>query len=160
MQDQIDIARKEVRLRSTAARQPDRTAFAAKTAPLATGSIYRLPLSRMALPLFANASKNALRFETRRELTIAALAIERHRRKHGRLPAKLSDLVPGFVSAVPVDWMDGNPLRYRVNPDGTFTLWSSGEDLKDDDGDGSDASSSTRATDIWERKDVLWPRPP
>jgi hypothetical protein len=160
MQDQIDIARKEARLRSTVATQPERAAFAAKVAPLATGSIYRLPLSRMALPSFANASKNLLRYETRRELTIAALAIERHRRKHGRPPAKLVDLVPAFLSAVPVDWMDGNPLRYRVNADGTFTLWSIGEDLKDDGGDGSDAAPATRTTDIWDRKDVLWPRPP
>jgi hypothetical protein len=111
----------------------------------------------MALPSFANASKNVLRYETRRELTIAALAVERHRQKHGRLPAKLDDLVPAFVRAVPVDWMDGNPLRYRVNADGTFTLWSIGEDLKDDGGDGSDAAP-TRMTDIWDRKDVLWPR--
>lgn len=160
MQGQIDIARKEARLRSTVATQPERAAFAAKIAPLATGSNYRLPLSRMALPSFANTSKNLLRYETRRELTIAALAIERHRRKHGRPPAKLADLVPGFVSAVPVDWMDGNPLRYRLNPDGTFTLWSIGEDLKDDGGDGSDAAPATRMTDIWERKDALWPRPP
>lgn len=160
MQDQIDIARKEARLRSTVATQPERAAFAAKVAPLATGSIYRLPLSRMALPSFANASKNLLRYETRRELTIAALAIERHRRKHGRPPAKLVDLVPAFLSAVPVDWMDGQPLRYRLNADGTFTLWSIGEDLKDDGGDGSDAVSATRTADIWDRKDVLWPRPP
>ena len=104
------------------------------------------------------AIQTGLRYETRRELTIAALAIERFRRQHGRLPAKLADLVPGFVSAVPVDWMDGNPLRYRVNADGTFTLWSIGEDLKDDGGDGSEAAPATRSTDIWERKDVVWPR--
>ena len=149
-----------MRLRSTVATQPDRAAFAAKVAPLSTGSIYRLPLSRMALPSFANASKNVLRYETRRELTIAALAIERFRRQHGRLPAKLADLMPGFVSAVPVDRMDGNPLRYRVNADGTFTLWSIGEDLKDDGGDGSDAVPAARMGDIWERKDALWPRLP
>lgn len=159
MQDQIDIVRKEARLRSTAATQPDRAAFAAKVAPLGSGKAWQLPLLRMALPNLAHASKNILRYETRRALTIAALAIERYRRKHGRPPAKLADLVPEFVSAVPVDWMDGNSLRYRVNADGTFTLWSIGEDLKDDGGDGSDAVPATRMTDIWERKDVLWPRP-
>lgn len=160
MQDQIDIARKEARLRSVAAAQPERAAFAAKLAPLTTGKTWQLPLSRMALPSFANASKTILRYETRRELTIAALAIERHRRKHGHLPAKLADLVPAFVAAVPVDWMDGQPLRYRVNPDGSYALWSIGEDLKDDGGDGSDAAPATRMTDIWDRKDVLWPHPP
>jgi hypothetical protein len=55
--------------------------------------------------------------------------------------------------------MDGKPLRYRLNADGTFTLWSIGEDLKDDGGDGSDAVPAARMGDIWERKDVLWPRP-
>jgi hypothetical protein len=158
MQGQIDAARKLGRLRSWAATQPDVAANAAMLTAFDTWQGKLMMLSQMSAPNFSRATQTGLRYETRRELTIAALAIERFRRQHGRLPAKLADLVPGFVSAVPVDWMDGKPLRYRVNADGTFTLWSIGEDLKDDGGDGSEAAPATRSTDIWERKDVVWPR--
>lgn len=160
MQGQIDAARKLGRLRSWAVTQPDHAANLAQLAVFDTWQGKLMMVSQMGVPNFSKASQTGLRYETRRELTIAALAIERHRRKHGRPPAKLADLVPGFVSAVPVDWMDGKPLRYRVGADGTFTLWSIGEDLKDDGGDGSDAAPATRTTDIWDRKDLLWPRPP
>jgi hypothetical protein len=40
-----------------------------------------------------------------------------------------------FVPEVPRDWMNGAPLRYRPNDDGTFTLYSVGMDRKDDGGD-------------------------
>ena len=160
MQGQIDAARKLARLDSWAATQPDLATNAGQLAVLDTWQGKLMLLSRMGVLNFIKTFQTALRYETRRELTIAALAVERFRREHGRPPAKLDDLVPAFVRAVPVDWMDGKPLRYRLNPDSTFTLWSIGEDLKDDGGDGSDAVPATRMTDIWERKDVLWPRSP
>lgn len=160
MQGQIDALRKLARLRSWAATQPDLATNAAQLAVLDTWQGKLMLLSRIGLPNFNKAFQTALRYETRRELTIAALAVERHRLRHGRPPATLNDLVPAFLPAVPVDWMDGKPLRYRLNPDGAYTLWSIGEDLKDDGGDGSDAAPATRTTDIWDRKDALWPRPP
>lgn len=158
MQGQIDALRKLARLRSWAVAQPDLAANTAQLAVLDTWQGKLMLLSRLGSPNFSKAFQTALRYETRRELTIAALAVERHRLQHGRPPATLNALVPAFLPAVPVDWMDGKPLRYRVNADGTFTLWSIGEDLKDDGGDGSDAVPATRMGDIWERKDVLWPR--
>ena len=158
MQGQIDALRKLARLRSWAAAQPDLAANSAQLTVFETWQGKLLMLSQSGLPNFNKAFQNALRYETRRELTIAALAVERHRLRHGRLPAALADLVPTFVPAVPVDWMDGKPLRYRLNADGTFTLWSIGEDLKDDGGDGSDAVPATRMGDIWERRDAVWPR--
>ncbi|MFA6544537.1 MAG: hypothetical protein WCS99_08940, partial [Limisphaerales bacterium] len=95
-----------------------------------------------------------------RELTVSALALELHRRKHGRHPDSLDRLVPEFLPAVPVDWMDGKPLRYRLNPDGSFTLWSVGENLIDDGGDASGAPVNMRRNDFWEGCDAVWPRQP
>lgn len=100
------------------------------------------------------------RFETRRELTLAALALELHRRKHGRHPESFSGLVPEFLPAVPVDWMDGQPLRYRLNSDGSFALWSVGDNLTDDGGDAFGPPVNMRRNDIWEGRDAVWPRPP
>jgi hypothetical protein len=41
-----------------------------------------------------------------------ACAIERFRLKHGKLPEKLEELVPEFLSEVPIDPFDGKKLRY------------------------------------------------
>lgn len=158
-QGQVEAQRKLHRLRDWSAVQAD---FAANRAELAVLDTWRgnlLLLSRMAIPNLHKTIQNVVRYETRRELTIAAIALERHRRKHGSHPVALNELVPEFFTAVPVDWMDGKPLRYRAAPDGTYTLWSVGEDFKDDDGDAADTTTS-RSRDIWDGRDVVWPRLP
>ena len=158
MQHLLDALRKTHRLRSWSAAQPDLAAIQAELLVFESWRGKLLFASAMAIPNFDKAMKTAIRFETRRELTQAAIALERHRRKHGRHPIKLELLVPEFLSAVPMDWMDGKPLRYRLNPDGTFTLWSVNEDFKDDDGDASHAGAATRQHDIWDGRDAVWPR--
>jgi hypothetical protein len=55
--------------------------------------------------------------------------------------------------------MDGQPIKYRLEPDGTFVLYSIGEDYKDDGGDSSLPSGKTSTRNIWNRKDVVWPQP-
>ena len=63
-----------------------------------------------------------------------ACAMERFRHAKGAFPAELGELVPEFISSVPVDVCDGNPLRYRLNGNGSYDLWSIGPDRKDDGG--------------------------
>jgi hypothetical protein len=109
---------------------------------------------------FESDVRQFVRYEVFRELTLAALALELHRRKHGRHPETLSRLVPEFLPAVPVDWMDGQPLRYRLNPDGSFTLWSVGDNLTDDGGDASGPPVNLRRNDLWEGRDAVWPTLP
>ena len=65
----------------------------------------------------------------------AAIAIERYRRKHGKLPEKLDELVPEFLPQVPVDPFDGQPLRYLIDEEGC-RIYSIGEDDTDDGGEG------------------------
>jgi hypothetical protein len=65
--------------------------------------------------------------------TRAAIACERYRRAHGSYPDALQALVPEFLSSVPVDHWDGQPLRYAVR-DGAAILWSVGPDRADDGG--------------------------
>ena len=100
------------------------------------------------------------RYETHRSMSLAALALELHRRKHGRHPDSLEQLMPELLPSVPVDWMDGKPIRYRLNPDGTFTLWSVGDNLTDDGSDASGAPVNMRRNTIWEGRDAVWPRLP
>ncbi|MBC8352422.1 MAG: hypothetical protein H8E66_10570 [Planctomycetes bacterium] len=62
-----------------------------------------------------------------------SLAIEMYRRVNGKLPQTLAELVPEFMDIVPIDPMDGDPLRYVVNDDG-YMLYSVGRNQVDDGG--------------------------
>jgi hypothetical protein len=63
--------------------------------------------------------------------TRAALAIERYRRRHGRLPASLNDI--GMPAADLEDPFSGQPLIFRVSPN-EFVVYSAGADGRDDGG--------------------------
>ncbi len=96
--------------------------------------------------------------EAAKQLTTTAVALKRYQAKRGDYPSELTRLVPDFFSAVPRDPVDGKPLRYRLNSDGTFLLYSIGEDGNDDGGDASPADHSTSFQ--WQRgRDWVWPQP-
>jgi hypothetical protein len=63
-----------------------------------------------------------------------ALAIERHRLKHGELPDTLDALIGEFIDRVPVDPFDGEAVRYRKLEKNGYTLYIIGEDGVDDGG--------------------------
>ncbi len=79
----------------------------------------------------------------------AAVAAERYRRKHGSWPPALADLVPHYLSAVPRDPFDGQPLRYRRTDNGAiiYALYDNG------DGTGADRD---REPDAASPKDVVF----
>jgi len=62
-----------------------------------------------------------------------ALAVLRYRLAAGRLPEALTDLVPIYLDAVPVDPYDGKDLRYEKLGVG-FVVYSIGQDMRDDGG--------------------------
>lgn len=68
-----------------------------------------------------------------REATRCAVAAERYRLAHGQPPQKLGDLVPEFLTVVPSDPFDGQPLRMKAT-DGELVFYSIGKDRKDDGG--------------------------
>jgi hypothetical protein len=106
-----------------------------------------------------NIIRKTVQAETARRMLITALALKRYSLQHGRAPKSLESLVPGFLPAVPIDGMDGKPMRYRLIEDGTFLLYSVGEDGVDDGGDCSLVKGKERATQIWDGKDAVWPSP-
>ena len=102
--------------------------------------------------------------EVCRQVAITAIALKRFELKHEKLPGNLTELTPEFVPGIPIDPVDGHPLRYRPNPDGTFLLYSIGVNGVDDGGDpvhvaaGGSPSSSLSWLDR-NARDWVWPRP-
>lgn len=63
-----------------------------------------------------------------------AVAVERFRRDRGDLPGALSDLVPKYLTEIPVDPFSGHSLVFRPAA-GAYTVYSLGPNQKDDGGD-------------------------
>jgi hypothetical protein len=121
-------------------------------------------LSLISIPNFRPAFVNTLQTEAKRRLAVTAISLMRYKLKYGRFPERLDALTISFVAAVPLDPMSGAPLRYRLNSDGSFMLYSVGEDGKDDGGDPQPiADASSRLTSVqangWGGRDWVWPQP-
>jgi hypothetical protein len=103
--------------------------------------------------------------ETERRILVTAIALERHRGKHGSYPQTLAALAPEFLKIVPADFMDGQPLRYRVTNDGHFILYSVGLDCVDDGGKinlrtgDEDFARPIRPGTPPPESDIVWPLP-
>jgi hypothetical protein len=64
-----------------------------------------------------------------------AVAIERYRREHREaMPARLDDLVPGYLDALPVDPYSGRGLLFRAEAR-SYAIYSLGPNRRDDNGD-------------------------
>jgi len=76
------------------------------------------------------------------ELLRTRVALERYRLDHGTWPPDLAALVPGYLDAVPLDPIDGKPLRYDLE---SRLLYSIGDNLIDEQGVAPDHSGSLRS---------------
>ena len=118
-----------------AARLP--LADARKGFKAASSRFENLSMVHVMLLMIAPSLGKVAEFEMRSQATLsaarAAIAVERYRLENGRTPRKLSDLVPEYMQAVPIDPFDGNELRYKRLYPG-FVVYSVGEDGVDNGG--------------------------
>ena len=99
------------------------------------------------LPAYEKVTANTARSANATRLALTACALERHYLARGVYPDSLTALVPTYLSAVPLDVIDGAPLRYRRNDDGTFNLYSIALDGDDDNGRRASSGSHDLTTD-------------
>jgi hypothetical protein len=100
----------------------------------------RSPLTRfryapiiLMLPALNRVQWRAEGYLGRRDGVLAGIALEIHRRRHGRYPDTLDQLTPALLPRVPVDRVSGDPVRYSRDAGGRPLVYSVGMD-KDDDG--------------------------
>jgi len=68
------------------------------------------------------------------DCAVLACALERYHLAHGQFPESLGALVPDFISQLPHDVINGQPLKYRRTTDGQYLLYSVGWDTTDGGG--------------------------
>ena len=97
--------------------------------------------------------------ETHPSLTRSVIALKRYQLRHGKLPPNLDALVPDFLPAVLLDFMTGQPLKYRLKSGGGFLLYSVGEDGVDDGGDPRPTDPKKKVISLFDGRDYVWPKP-
>lgn len=60
---------------------------------------------------------STLRAQVQRSTLDLVLALELHHRQTGQYAASLEELVPVFLESIPIDPLDGNPIRYKLVDD-------------------------------------------
>ena len=96
--------------------------------------------------------------ETMRRLLVTAIALERYRLRNGTYPDSLGALTPAWLTGQPMDFMDGQPLRYRRIADGRFLLYSVGLDCTDNGGQMRPPSAHVGNSGR-PGTDLVWPLP-
>ena len=103
-----------------------------------------------------------------RQLALTACALQRSKRQTGRYPGTLKELVPQYLAEIPLDPVDGAAVRYRPNANGSFLLYSVGDNGVDDGGDpalrenadpGGTSSRRMRWSYVSRGRDWVWPQP-
>jgi hypothetical protein len=102
--------------------------------------------------------RRAMVFETAKNMTIVAIALKRYELQHQQFPLTLDSLTPAILKTIPLDYMNGQALHYQKNSDGTFLLYSVGENGVDD---GGNPSSHKWWEFYWfaHTLDLVWPQP-
>ncbi len=110
---------------------------------------------RLMMPRSVSATEPAMS-QTSADEAVLACTLERYRMAQGDYPPTLDALVPTFVTSLPPDRINCQPLKYRRTNDGKFVLYSVGWNEKDDGG--VVATRKSGSQDYW-NGDWVWAFP-
>jgi hypothetical protein len=159
MQTQVDLTRQLKAGRSFPEVMKDLKNLDAKLQAKGRGPIkFFYLMSLVTIPNYKIAVEKTAARETHRRLVVSAIALRRYEIKYGKRPQNLAALEPSFVRSVPRDCMDAKPLKYRVNGDGRWVLYSSGVDGQDNGGDAK-PTKMRAVRSFCDGRDAVWPSP-
>jgi len=110
----------------------------------------------MLLPAGFGLAEKCAQAQTSVDLARVACALERYRFAHGAYPEKLDALAPQFLSKIPHDVINGQPLKYRRTDEGRFVLYSVGWNETDD---GGQVGLTAKGDHDWRKGDWVWRYP-
>jgi tetratricopeptide (TPR) repeat protein len=111
----------------------------------------------MTIPALNAAISKIAQCQANVDLARVACALERYRLAHDNYPKSLDELEPQFIGKIPRDIINGEPLHYRLKPDGQFVLYSVGWNETDDGGTVVLTKSGSVDRD---KGDWVWQYPP
>jgi hypothetical protein len=85
------------------------------------------------MPSFSAGQVACERYLGERDGAEVGIALELYRRRHGKYPVTLTELLPGLLPQIPADRITGDPVKYRLI-DGKPVVYSVGADRVDDGG--------------------------
>jgi hypothetical protein len=89
---------------------------------------------KLLIPALSKVAEANRRSRANMRCALVGIAAERYRLAHDGWPASLEELVKmGLIASVPLDPYDGQPLRYKLRPDGAL-VYSVGADGVDNGG--------------------------
>jgi hypothetical protein len=103
-----------------------------------------------------NATATAAMSQTSADEAVLACTLERYRLAKGDYPPTLDALVPTFVTSLPPDRINCQPIKYRRTNDGKFVLYSVGWNEKDD---GGVAAIREKGSQDYRNGDWVWAFP-
>ena len=118
----------------------------------------------MGFPAISASVRKIAAIQASVDLARIACALERYRLAHGEYPETLDALAPQFITQLPHDIINGQPLHYRRDIDGRFILYSVGWNETDDGGvvaskKGSNGRDESNARVDIEKGDWVWRYP-
>jgi hypothetical protein len=169
--DTLIMMRHTTATRDAMKASPDWPTFKAAAPPVPPeikDTIVRHMLAKMMLPSFERSGLTEFRHAAMGRMTAIALAVRQYAVDHdGKRPAKLDELVPKYLSALPADSFraDGKPLGYVADPSKPL-VYSVGENGQDDGGSEQLTNPARKTTYVnpWDKLDAvlhltLQPRP-
>lgn len=115
--------------------------------------------TRLALPTTNKAMDKFVSSIAQQRMLQTAVALKRFHLANKRYPTTSDELLPAYLPSLPLDPIDGKPLRYRLEADGTYTLYSVGMNGIDDNGNGEEVKPEK--TPRWKPEntyDIVWPQ--
>ncbi|MCL4176755.1 MAG: hypothetical protein KJ072_03285 [Verrucomicrobia bacterium] len=169
LQNQVGLYRLSREIAEYAVAADQRRAFVEVTRQIERDWVYRPPSLDPFFATFLMPRGGATAEEvTRRyayaqsalDLAATACAIERYRLARRQMPESLEQLVPDWIARVPVDLIDGRPLRYRRQDGNRYVLYSVGWNQIDEGGTVVERPTDSRPVDGYsqgmEKGDWVW----